>query len=62
LIDDEVVKKHHLSSPGLGGGSAREAAVILKLAGELKPPVSMLLFGDSFEAHHCFTGEDSILG
>lgn len=42
LIDDEVVKKHNLSPPGVGGGSVREAAVIFKLASELKPPVKTL--------------------
>ncbi|KAJ2926056.1 hypothetical protein H1R20_g11039, partial [Candolleomyces eurysporus] len=42
LIDDEAVKKYNLSPPGVGGGSARDAAVILKLASELKPPVKTL--------------------
>jgi hypothetical protein len=39
LIEDELVKKYNLTPPGVGGGSAREAAVIFKLASELKPPV-----------------------
>ncbi|KAF5342152.1 hypothetical protein D9611_001419 [Ephemerocybe angulata] len=42
LIDDELVKKYDLTPPGVGGGSAREAAVIFKLASELKPPVRTL--------------------
>ncbi|KAK7044087.1 nuclear mRNA export, poly(A)+RNA binding protein [Paramarasmius palmivorus] len=36
LVDDELVKENKLSPPGYGG-SAREAAVIFKLAKELKP-------------------------
>ncbi|EEB92197.1 hypothetical protein MPER_09329, partial [Moniliophthora perniciosa FA553] len=36
LIDDELVKTNKLQPPGYGGG-AREAAVIFKLAKELKP-------------------------
>ncbi|EAU85279.2 hypothetical protein CC1G_10065 [Coprinopsis cinerea okayama7 len=42
LIDDELVKKYNLSSPGIGGGSAKEAGVIFKLASELKPPIKTL--------------------
>ncbi|KAL0577983.1 nuclear mRNA export, poly(A)+RNA binding protein [Marasmius crinis-equi] len=41
LIDDEIVKNNKLEPPGYGGG-AREAAVILKLAKELKPEVQSL--------------------
>ena len=38
MIEDEVVKKHDLSPPGFGG-TAKDAAVIFKLAGQLKPEV-----------------------
>ncbi|KAG6835462.1 hypothetical protein H0H93_001250, partial [Arthromyces matolae] len=41
LIDDELVKKYHLSVPGRGG-DVRDAAVIFKLAKELTPPVKTL--------------------
>ena len=41
MVDDEVVKKHSLTPPGLGG-TARDAAVIFKLASQLKPEVKML--------------------
>lgn len=40
MIDDEVVKKHNLSPPGRGG-TARDAAVIFKLASQLKPEVNI---------------------
>ncbi|KAH6909208.1 hypothetical protein BKA70DRAFT_1477020 [Coprinopsis sp. MPI-PUGE-AT-0042] len=42
LLDDELVKKYNLSPPGTGGGGIREAGVIFKLAGELKPPPKTL--------------------
>ncbi|KAK7461961.1 nuclear mRNA export, poly(A)+RNA binding protein, variant 2 [Stygiomarasmius scandens] len=38
LIEDPVIKKHNLSPPG-HGGTAREAAVIFKIASQLKPEV-----------------------
>ncbi|KAI3615783.1 mrna export receptor mex67 [Moniliophthora roreri] len=41
LIEDEIVKTNKLQPPGYGG-SAREAAVIFKLAKELKPEVQSL--------------------
>ncbi|KAF9007555.1 hypothetical protein BDQ17DRAFT_1422910 [Cyathus striatus] len=42
MLDDAIVKKYNLTPPGLGGGSARDAAVIFKLASELKPEVQTL--------------------
>ncbi|KAJ6468355.1 hypothetical protein C8R45DRAFT_1018431 [Mycena sanguinolenta] len=42
MADDELLRKHNLPAPGLGGGSAREAGVIFKLASRLKPPVETL--------------------
>jgi hypothetical protein len=39
MIEDEVVKKYNLTPPGSGMGSARDAAVIFKIASELKPEV-----------------------
>ncbi|PFH51065.1 hypothetical protein AMATHDRAFT_3332 [Amanita thiersii Skay4041] len=41
MIDDEVVKKSKLMPPGYGG-SARDAAVIFKLASQLTPEVKTL--------------------
>ena len=38
MLQDEVVKKHNLSPPGFGG-SPKDAAVIFKLASQLKPEV-----------------------
>ena len=43
MIEDEIVKKHNLVPPGYGG-SARDAAVIFKLASQLKPEVEISLF------------------
>jgi hypothetical protein len=40
MIQDEVVKKHNLSPPGFGG-TPKDAAVIFKLASQLKPEVAM---------------------
>ncbi|KAJ7690139.1 hypothetical protein B0H17DRAFT_1065625 [Mycena rosella] len=39
MADDEILRKYNLLSPGAGGGTAREAGVIFKLAARLKPPV-----------------------
>jgi nuclear RNA export factor len=39
MADDELVRKYNLQAPGQGGGTAREAGVIFKLAARLKPPV-----------------------
>ncbi|KAF8150881.1 hypothetical protein B0H34DRAFT_155075 [Crassisporium funariophilum] len=41
MIEDEVVKKYNLTPPG-SGGSVRDAAVIFKLASQLKPEVQTL--------------------
>ncbi|KAJ3758994.1 hypothetical protein EV360DRAFT_42749 [Lentinula raphanica] len=41
MIEDDIVKKHNLLPPGRGG-SARDAAVMFKLAKELKPQVQSL--------------------
>ncbi|KDR78808.1 hypothetical protein GALMADRAFT_244380 [Galerina marginata CBS 339.88] len=41
MIEDETVKKYNLTPPG-AGGSARDAAVIFKLASQLKPEVQTL--------------------
>jgi nuclear RNA export factor len=45
MIDDEIVKKYNLSPPG-HGGTARDAAVIFKLASQLKPEVLACLCVD----------------
>jgi nuclear RNA export factor len=42
MIEDELVKKYNLTPPG-HGGSARDAAVIFKLASQLKPEVLSFL-------------------
>lgn len=41
MVEDEVVKKHNLTPPG-SGGTARDAAVIFKLASQLTPEVQTL--------------------
>ncbi|KAG5644653.1 hypothetical protein DXG03_008035 [Asterophora parasitica] len=52
LIDDELVKKHNLVPPGRGG-DARDAAVIFKLASQLKPKVQTLsLAGNNLQGTH----------
>jgi nuclear RNA export factor len=40
MKDDEILRKNNLEPPG-AGGSARVAAVIFKLASQLKPPVRL---------------------
>ena len=44
MIEDEVVKKHDLTPPGFGG-TVKDAAVIFKLAGQLKPEVVLYANG-----------------
>ncbi len=39
MVEDEILKKHNILPPGVPGSSAREMAVILKLASQLKPEV-----------------------
>ncbi|KAJ7163930.1 hypothetical protein C8R43DRAFT_989194 [Mycena crocata] len=39
MTGDDILRKHNLAAPGTGGGTAREAGVIFKLASRLKPPV-----------------------
>ncbi|KAF5367071.1 hypothetical protein D9758_003930 [Tetrapyrgos nigripes] len=46
MIEDEIVKKNNLTPPG-HGGSAREAAVIFKIASQLKPEVKSLNLSDN---------------
>ncbi|KAF5379779.1 hypothetical protein D9615_005706 [Tricholomella constricta] len=46
LIDDELIKKHNLAPPGRGG-DARDAAVIFKIASQLKPKVQTLSLADN---------------
>lgn len=53
MIEDEVVKKYNLTPPGSGNGSARDAAVIFKIASELKPEVKTLsLAGNNMTGVH----------
>ncbi len=37
MMEDEFIVKHSLLPPGAPGSSTREAMVIFKLAGQLKP-------------------------
>lgn len=53
MVDDELVKKYHLSPPG-SGGSVREAAVIFKLASELVPEVRVLYSEEHFYLAYVF--------
>jgi nuclear RNA export factor len=41
MLDDDFIAKHRLTPPGAPDSSAKEAAVIFKLAGQLKPEVSI---------------------
>lgn len=43
MQDDEFLAKNRLLPPGAPGSSAREAAVIFKIAGQLKPEVGCYL-------------------
>ncbi|KAF8637812.1 hypothetical protein AX16_010730 [Volvariella volvacea WC 439] len=53
LADHEIVRRHNLSSPGLGGGSAKEAAVLFKLASQLQPEVqSLSLANNGLKGEH----------
>jgi nuclear RNA export factor len=39
MADDELLRKNNVAAPGAPGSTGREAAVIFKLASQLKPPV-----------------------
>lgn len=39
MSDDEILSRASLLPPGVPGASGKEAAVIFKLASQLKPPV-----------------------
>ena len=39
MMDDEFIIKHNLLPPGAPGASTKEAMVMFKLAGQLKPEV-----------------------
>lgn len=49
MLDDEFIKKYNMVPPGAHGSSVKEAAVIFKLAKELKPEVH--IFPASCSAH-----------
>ncbi|KAF8896554.1 hypothetical protein BD779DRAFT_1496546 [Infundibulicybe gibba] len=52
MIDDEFVKKNNLTPPGYGG-STRDAAVLYKLASQLKPEIkSLSLANNRLNGHH----------
>ena len=61
MIDDETVKKYNLSPPGTGGGGARDAAVIFKLASQLKPEVYMSLLSQN-PCLTCSLGTNTVSG
>ena len=42
MVEDELLRKNNLAPPGAPGASAREAAVIFKLASQLKPEVRFI--------------------
>ena len=60
MIDDEVVKKYDLSPPG-HGGTARDAAVIFKLASQLKPEVPYLSWR-RFSSPNFLLGSNTFVG
>ncbi|KAI0067186.1 NTF2-like protein [Artomyces pyxidatus] len=39
MSEDDIVKRSHVIPPGMAGSTGKEAAVIFKLAAQLKPPV-----------------------
>ncbi|EPQ54024.1 NTF2-like protein [Gloeophyllum trabeum ATCC 11539] len=42
MLDDDLIRKHHLLPPGAPGSSLRESSVIFKLASQLKPEVKTI--------------------
>jgi nuclear RNA export factor len=42
MMEDETLRKHNIAAPGAPGATAREAAVIFKLASQLKPEVDII--------------------
>lgn len=59
MLEDDFIAKNKLCPPGSPGSSAKEAAVIFKIAGQLKPEVKALSakvirqFITSFRSKHC---------
>ena len=41
MLDDPIVQKYNLLVPGAPGSSGKEAAIIFKLAAQLRPYVSV---------------------
>lgn len=41
MVDDPLVQKYNLLVPGIPGSSGKEAAIMFKLAAQLRPPVSI---------------------
>lgn len=44
MSEDEMISKAGLLPPGIPGSTGKEAAVIFKLASQLKPPVRSFFF------------------
>lgn len=44
MSEDEMISKAGLLPPGIPGSTGKEAAVIFKLASQLKPPVCYFIF------------------
>lgn len=51
MSEDEAIMRAGLLPPGVPGGSGREAAVIFKLASQLKPPVRSIHSNHPFFSH-----------
>ena len=60
MIDDEIVKKYNLTPPGSGMGSARDAAVIFKIASELKPEVRQFVQQFSMVSYVGLSGSNAL--
>lgn len=54
MSEDEAIMRAGLLPPGVPGGTGKEAAVIFKLASQLKPPVR------SIQVHPSFSNSSSI--
>lgn len=56
MSEDEAIMRAGLLPPGVPGGTGREAAVIFKLASQLKPPVRTIsLANNNLQATHVIT-------
>ena len=61
MLDDPIVQKYNLLVPGIPGSSGKEAAIMFKLAAQLRPPVSFRRCSSPFPPFYSIpTGADII--